>query len=111
MVLELASLIVATISAIINGAPIFAKLWTKLKSLFGSQHRLRTSSQHTLEAALRPLLLQNSLLRREAEQFYVNGVGAMSSYTAPAAPYGNYQSANADQWSCWDANDEAGWDV
>jgi hypothetical protein len=37
MVLELASLIVATISAIINGAPIFAKLWTKLKSLFGSR--------------------------------------------------------------------------
>jgi hypothetical protein len=37
MVLELASLIVAIISAIINGAPIFATLWTKLKSFFGSR--------------------------------------------------------------------------
>jgi hypothetical protein len=75
------------------------------------EDRLRTSNQNALEAALRQILLQDSLLRNEAERFYVNKSSAMNSYTAPAAPYANYQSANTDQWSCWDENDEAGWDV
>lgn len=118
MVVEVATLIVAIIGAILNGAPVIGSLWRKLKTLFGSrkfwdslpgfktsetkivsERQLRISNQSTIEAALRPILLQDHLIRREAEQFYVSGSGAMSSHTTP------------DQWSCWDQQDEAGWDV
>jgi hypothetical protein len=36
MVLELAALITAVVAAIFNGVPVLARLWMKLKGLFGS---------------------------------------------------------------------------
>lgn len=40
MVLEVAALIVAVITAILSGQPLFSKLWKKIKAFFGGSSKI-----------------------------------------------------------------------
>lgn len=113
MVLEVAALIVAVITAVFSGQPLFSKLWKKIKAFFGGSgkiarfklqrpfaegsfsltaSRLQASPQHLIEAHLRPLLLRDAQLYRDTEAYY--------------CPKGVQQRS---QWETWGPADDAEW--